>query len=239
MGAERSLDIALEPAIEHAGGTVAALRLREPTGREMREAERTLSDAISVESSSAFEVALIGAVSGLPEDVLNKLKISVMHRARQFVTGFDAQSGGRRESQPESLELSLPEPVVSGGVIYERLSLCEPTVGMRRRAETAARRGDGGQCTAFPDRAGGRGVGPAVRRGRAAAGLGAERRAGLFAGFYPAWPADWERLTAHLALLFHWGPAEAMAVTGSELRWWADQASALTQTGNGGDGDGG
>lgn len=141
MGAERWLDIALESAIEHAGGTVAALRLREPTGREMREAERTLSDAISVESSSAFEIALIGAVSGLPEDVLNKLKISVMHRARQFVTGFDSESGGRRESQPDQLDLALPAPLVSGGVTYERLSLCEPTVGMRRRAETALRGG--------------------------------------------------------------------------------------------------
>lgn len=97
MGAERRLDIALEPAIEHAGGTVAALHLREPTGREMREAERTLSDAISVESSSAFEIALIGAVSGLPEDVLNKLKISVMHRARQFVTGI--RLGERRPAR--------------------------------------------------------------------------------------------------------------------------------------------
>jgi hypothetical protein len=137
--ADRTLVIPINPPIKHEGGEVSELKLREPTGKEMREAERKFDGGMTPEAVSNFEVALVGAVSGVPEVALNKLPVSVMRRASDFVRGFDVVPAPA-ELQ-ETLNLILPEPISVGGVTYTELNLAEPTVGARRRAETAFRTG--------------------------------------------------------------------------------------------------
>ena len=141
MPGERTLTIALDPPIKHAGGEIAELRLREPTGREMREAEGKLSDGVSAEAISNYQASLVSAVAGLSEDAINALRDSINRQAVSYLLTFDRSVRRGPEQPPPSLEIDLPEPVAFGGVTYRSLTLAEPTVGMRRRAETAMRTG--------------------------------------------------------------------------------------------------
>jgi hypothetical protein len=138
--ADRTLVIPINPPIKHEGGEVSELKLREPTGKEMREAERKFDGGVTPETLSNFNAALISAVSGVPEEALNKLPVSIEQKAVDYLRGFDVVPD-QADNQPDTLEVDLPEPVSYGGVTYSSLNLREPTLGARRKAESAYRSG--------------------------------------------------------------------------------------------------
>lgn len=137
---DRTSVISLDPPIQHDGGTIGELRLREPTGGEMRDAEKNLDGGFTAEAASAFEVSLIGAVTGVAAAALDKLPVTIMRQARIFLTSFDVESRLGTTDAP-SLDVPLLEPLTVTGISYSEISLAEPTVGMRRKAESALRTG--------------------------------------------------------------------------------------------------
>ena len=139
---DRTSVISLDPPIQHDGGAIGELRLREPTGGEMRDAEKELDGGFTAEAASAFEVSLVGAVTGVAAAALDKLPVTIMRQARTFLTAFDVESGlGRTDAPSLDVPLPLPESLTVTGISYSEISLAEPTVGMRRKAESALRTG--------------------------------------------------------------------------------------------------
>lgn len=130
-----TLTIPLDPPVEVAGGKLEVLKLREPTGKEMMGAEAAISGAITEATLTDFRVKLVSGVSGLTEDAVNLLPCSVFRDAHRFVEAFN---GTAPATQPgPTLELPIGAKLTSGAVSYDRLTLREPTVGQRRKAEMA------------------------------------------------------------------------------------------------------
>lgn len=133
--------ITLDKPIEHAGGEIRELKLREPTASEMREAEKLLGE-FTAETVSAFQARLLHLVAGLEPAASNLLLVSTMRRAAAYFVGFDKRPVIEPGADAnDTLDIDLPEPIESGGVTYVTLELTEPTVGTRRKAETALRSG--------------------------------------------------------------------------------------------------
>lgn len=135
MSLSQTLVLTLDPPVDVAGGKLDMVKLREPTGTEMMAAEAAISAAISEATLTDYRVKLVCAVSGLDEASVNLLPVSVFGNACRFVEAFN--SAGPAASAGPTLELPIGAKLTSGAISYDKLTLREPTVGQRRKAETA------------------------------------------------------------------------------------------------------
>ena len=136
------LTLTIDPPIEHNGGTIAELRLREPRAGEVKNAEAVLRDGTDVDRLRWYQTKLIASVSGVPADALAKLRIGLFRQAADFLDGFtSAGLDGEDHAGLDTLELPVEPPVVINGVTYDCLALREPTLGDVRAAGSNLRNG--------------------------------------------------------------------------------------------------
>ncbi len=73
--------------IEWNGQKCDAIELREPKMHEMRTAYHELKND-DAESMANFQIALVCAVSGKPKQIIERMSVSKMHEAFEYVSGF-------------------------------------------------------------------------------------------------------------------------------------------------------
>ena len=83
-----TLRIALERPIELNKGRYDALDLREPTVGEMLRAEGHLRKGVTVEAMRLRDIHLVAAVSGWPVAAVERLPVSKMEQATEFLLAF-------------------------------------------------------------------------------------------------------------------------------------------------------
>ena len=90
----RVLVIDIDPPIEFSNGkTYDTLRLEEPTGQAVQKAEQELKDGANWASLRAYQFALISNATGVPRGVIERMRISQIIQAADFLQTF--LPGGR------------------------------------------------------------------------------------------------------------------------------------------------
>ena len=139
-----TMTILLDPPVAYGGGEVAELRLREPTGRQVREAERELGAEAPWVNAVAYELKLIGLVTGLPTAALDALPIGATNFAAAFLqefieAGADLGADDDDAPPPEATTLAIDPPLTFNGVSYADLDVREPLASEIRRARALMR----------------------------------------------------------------------------------------------------
>ena len=139
-----TMTITLDPPVAYRGGEIAQLDLREPKAREVREAEREYSTEAPWAGAMAYELRLIGMVTGLNQMALDALPIGATNYASTFLQEF-VEAGARDpaaeedETPPEAMTLSIHPPVKFTGTDYTDLDLREPLASEIRKARQLMR----------------------------------------------------------------------------------------------------
>lgn len=136
-GAEHAaptLSIAIEPPITLRGAQYDALELREPRVSEIKASEEAIGAMATPANVLEAEIRLAAMVSGWPDEAIRELPASVLNRAASFLASFEERGRGRAESGPVLvIELDAPVEVQKGA--FHEMSLREPKVSERKRAE--------------------------------------------------------------------------------------------------------
>ena len=137
--AREPLVLPLPRPVAYKGGSIAQLRLHEPTARQVHTAEMALKAGGA--SRRAYEAKLLSLVSGVELEALAAIGMLAFTRASAFLATF-VQEGlpGLDEvpqaKQPEdTLTITLAAPIVANGVTYSELTVVEPTLEAMSRAE--------------------------------------------------------------------------------------------------------
>ena len=86
---EPELTIEFDPPLQvGVNVTCAQIRLREPTGAEVRAAEGHLRKGISAEAIRMYQMALIQKVSGVSQQVIDAMPISKITLAAEYLQAF-------------------------------------------------------------------------------------------------------------------------------------------------------
>ena len=136
-----TLTFPLDPPVPHAGGTIAAVTLREPTAEEAMQCERNVVPGVV--GFRSYRMALVVLCSGLGDDAVAALPISAFVDAEEFLLDLVRMDLPPMEAPPPELCIEFDAPIVSGGVTYSELRLAEPNTGHVRMAEMAMNGGDG------------------------------------------------------------------------------------------------
>jgi Phage tail assembly chaperone proteins, E, or 41 or 14 len=84
----RTLDIEIEPPIELNGKTYSTLHLAEPTAKMVELAEQELSASMSVHALRKYQIALVAQGSQTPLPVIQRMRISQVREAADFLSAF-------------------------------------------------------------------------------------------------------------------------------------------------------
>lgn len=84
----RVKDIEFTEAIDWNGKTFTTLHLEEPTGQMIERAELELANNVSVHALRKYQIALVSQGSGVPRQVIEKMKISQIKEAADFLSSF-------------------------------------------------------------------------------------------------------------------------------------------------------
>ena len=84
----RILDIEIDPPIEWNGKTYSTLHLEEPTGRMIEKAEQELSGGANFAALRKYQFALVSNASHTPRAVVEKMRISQIQQAADFLGSF-------------------------------------------------------------------------------------------------------------------------------------------------------
>jgi hypothetical protein len=84
----RFLDIEIDPPIEWNGKTYSVLHLEEPTGQQIERAEAELAVSVNVHTLRKYQLAVISQASGMPRQAVEKMRISQIKQAADFLTSF-------------------------------------------------------------------------------------------------------------------------------------------------------
>ena len=88
-GAEpRVLTIEIDPPIEWNNKTYDRLHLEEPTGHMVERAESELAGNMSVHALRKYQIALVSHASGQPRQVIERMRISQIREASDFLSRF-------------------------------------------------------------------------------------------------------------------------------------------------------
>jgi hypothetical protein len=88
-GIARTLDLVLDPPIRMDDGReIDNLHLEEPTINEVIQAEGELIAGGHVQNVDKYRVALISQASKTPRTVINKMRVSQVYEAYNFLMGF-------------------------------------------------------------------------------------------------------------------------------------------------------
>ncbi|HSR78764.1 MAG TPA: phage tail assembly protein [Xanthobacteraceae bacterium] len=84
----RVLDIELDPPIEWNNKTYETLHLEEPTAHMVERAEQELAGNMSVHALRKYQIALVSHASGQPRQVIERMRISQVREAADFLSRF-------------------------------------------------------------------------------------------------------------------------------------------------------
>ena len=88
---ERTMTIYLDPPIDGSNGhTYSELHLEEPTAKMVERAEAELGGNMSVHALRKYQIALVSQGSKTPRDVVEKMRISQVKEAADFLGLFIA-----------------------------------------------------------------------------------------------------------------------------------------------------
>jgi hypothetical protein len=84
----RTFDMVIDPPITGSNGKeYETLHLEEPTGRMVERAEAELV-TMNVHTLRKYQIALVSQASGTPRDVVEKMRISQIREAADFLSSF-------------------------------------------------------------------------------------------------------------------------------------------------------
>src|SRR3954468_2044464 len=87
----RMLDMEIEPPIEGPNGrTYTTLHLEEPTAQMIERAEAELAGNMSVHAMRKYQIALVSQGAKVPRAVIEKMRISQVKQAADFLSQFIA-----------------------------------------------------------------------------------------------------------------------------------------------------
>lgn len=141
--------IELDPAVEHESKRCAELKLRPPSAGEMLKALEKLDAAHSPASRAAVDAALVRAVTGVDEKLLDQLDRHVVLAASSWLNSFEPVLGPgferdekgtvvRSGPQPREWVLALDEVVSYGDNACAELSLRPPRQGEMQKSLAVA-----------------------------------------------------------------------------------------------------
>ena len=85
---EPQLIIPLDPPISNGGGAVTELTLQEPTAAQVRAAESHLRNGVNPQSLRDYQLSLVTSVSGVSRQAIDKLPVSKLLEAADYLQGF-------------------------------------------------------------------------------------------------------------------------------------------------------
>lgn len=129
-----TLSIPIEPPIVVKGQPYASLELREPRVSEVKTAEELMGSLATPASLLNSEAKLVALVAGWPDLAVDELRASLLNQAAAFLDGFEQRGRGLNEEGP-TLLIELEEPVLVQKGPHREMSLREPKIAERRRAE--------------------------------------------------------------------------------------------------------
>jgi hypothetical protein len=91
--APRTLDMVIDPPIEWNNNTYESLHLEEPTAQQVERAESELAGQVSMHTMRKYQIALVSQCSGLNRQVVERMRISQVREAADFLSTFIG--GGR------------------------------------------------------------------------------------------------------------------------------------------------
>jgi hypothetical protein len=84
-----TMDLVIDPPIEGSNGkTYEHLHLEEPTARMVERAEAELAGNFNVHSLRKYQIALVSHATGTPRDVIERMRISQLTKASDFLSTF-------------------------------------------------------------------------------------------------------------------------------------------------------
>lgn len=131
------------PLVVKGGGDIERIELKEPTARQVREAEREYSNEAPWAGNTSYELKLIGLVSGLTTAALDLLPVGAANYAAAFLTEF-VEAGGAEGTEDDGLPLepvtlNISPPITFTGISYSELDLREPLASEIRKARQLMR----------------------------------------------------------------------------------------------------
>lgn len=139
---EPTFVIDLVPPLTVDGATIEQLKLHEPNGLQVRQAELLMAQSVNVATQRAAHIKLVAAVSGVPQAGIGALPISILNRAADYLQAFvDTFLEPFADPAPELvIDLDPPLEVKDKGK-FERLELREPDTSTVAKAEQLVAKG--------------------------------------------------------------------------------------------------
>lgn len=139
-----TMHIAFSEPIRFAKGELHELFLKEPTARQVREAEKVFDTQNVWASRQAYELKLIGLVAGIGNDATDALPIGAANYAAVFLHDFIEAGGGDAADESEevpdaAVSIDLDTAITFGGTSYHALELREPLGSEIRKARMLLR----------------------------------------------------------------------------------------------------
>ena len=86
--APRTLDIVIDPPVEWNSKTYESLHLEEPTAHMVERAEVELAGNVNVHALRKYQIALVSQCSGVPRQVVERMRISQVRECADFLSSF-------------------------------------------------------------------------------------------------------------------------------------------------------
>lgn len=93
-----TLDIELDPPIEWNNSTYHQIHLEEPTGHMVERAEAELAGNMNVHTMRKYQIALVSQASNTPRQVIERMRISQIVEASDFLQRFIASGRATGET---------------------------------------------------------------------------------------------------------------------------------------------
>lgn len=80
--------INFDPAIVHNGMECRAIELSEPQLKHLRSAYAEFRNGVNAETTTRYQIALVCAVTGKPQQVIEQMPIRKMNEASEYLQSF-------------------------------------------------------------------------------------------------------------------------------------------------------
>lgn len=140
--------INLDPPVSFRGGELVEISLREPTVKQVREAEKEYSGDAPWSATTAYEMNLIGQVAKIKEQAaLDALPIGVVNVAAAFLAEFVDEGKPADGDDPieepvptaDECSLTINPPLKFLATEYHELLMREPLASELRKSRSLAR----------------------------------------------------------------------------------------------------
>jgi hypothetical protein len=86
----RTLDIEIDPPIVINDKTYDVIHLKEPTAFQVEDAEKEMASGMTVYTLRKYQIKLVANVSGIPHPIVQRIPISLVIKAFDFLQPFTA-----------------------------------------------------------------------------------------------------------------------------------------------------